>query len=441
MSEPELLRLTGWGRTTASFATVRSAAGVDDVVSLVRSAGARGLLPRGLGRSYGDAAQNAGGLVLSPYQPDRPVDLDPDTGLVRMSAGTSIHRALLELLPRGRTLPVLPGTACVTLGGAVAADVHGKNHQADGSIGSWVRRLDLVDGTGEVRALTAHDTPQSYWATVGGMGLTGVITDVTLETLPVTSARLVVRTRRLPALPELMDAMASSTSRYQVAWVDAAAGRAFGRGILEEAEHDYRPGPLEYPSGGRQLVAPRLPANVVAPSLVQAANRVRWHRAPSDRHRLVDFRAYFHQLDGLGSWPRLYGPAGFLQWQFAVPDSAGSLIEPWLHRLVRSGCVPALVVLKRLGPQNAAPLSFPRPGWTVAVDLAASSPRVDTLLGRLDLEVAAAGGRVYLAKDTRLAPPLLQQMYPRLPAWRSARRELDPRGVFSSDLGRRLGLS
>ena len=438
MAEPETGVLQGWGHSTASSATLLDPSSVADVVAAVRGAGSRGVLGRGLGRSYGDAAQNGGGVVVLPLHPTAPVDLGDD-GVARLSAGTSLARALRELLPHGRTLPVLPGTGHVTVAGAIAADVHGKNHHCHGGFGRWTRSIELVDGAGEPRSLSPERTGPEFWATVGGMGLTGIITSARVQTVPVPSGRLLVRTRRLGSLPEIMAALRASTATYHVAWIDAASRGGFGRGVLEEAEHDARPSGLDY-RARRALRVPRLPVNTVRPVVSRHLNRAWWHHASRDTTRIADFRTFFHPLDAVGDWPWLYGPAGFLQWQFAVPDTAARVVELALRALADTGHPPSLVVLKRLGPRDDGPLSFPIPGWTVAVDLPADR-NVAPVLDRLDSIVAEAGGRVYLAKDARLGRDQLDRMYGDLAGWRAVRDELDPRGVFASDLSRRLGLT
>jgi decaprenylphospho-beta-D-ribofuranose 2-oxidase len=233
--------------------------------------------------------------------------------------------------------------------------------------------------------------------------------------------------------------MAASCASYHVAWVDGSVG-GFGRGILEEAEpatdgahHEYRP--------GRALSAPALPLNAVQPQVSRALNQAWWLRAPRDETRPVGYPEFFHPLDRMRHWPRLYGPAGLVQWQCVVPDPARDLVRQSLWTLAAGGCPPALVVVKRFGPGDPAPLSFPRSGWTVAADLPASASGLGGLLDELDEQIADAGGRVYLAKDARLAPHLVRRMYPDLDVWRTTRHELDPRQVFVSDLSRRLGLT
>lgn len=440
MSDPTTRSLSGWGGTTSSVAHIRSATTVEEVARIVRAAGDRGVLPRGLGRSYGDAAQNAGGCVVAPLQPAAPIELDGDRGLVRVSAGTSLDRMLRQLMPQGCTLPVLPGTRYVTVGGAIAADVHGKNHHDDGSFGQWVHDLTLVDGSGELRVLSPQLSPELFWATVGGMGLTGVITSATVRTMPIRSGRLRVRTRRFTSLAAVLHAMTDSTAQYHVAWIDAVGGAGFGRSVLDEADHETSADDLRY-RGGQPLYVPKLPVNVVRPRMVRGFNEVWWRHAPRDSTRPISFGSFFHPLDAVRNWPRLYGPAGFLQWQCVVPLTAAHLVERALRRLATTSSPPCLVVLKRFGGGSPAPLSFPAPGWTVAVDIAARNGSVVEVLDELDEEVADVGGRVYLAKDARLNPRHLDAMYPDLTKWRMARDELDPRRVFVSDLARRLGLA
>ncbi len=403
----------------------------------MRAADGRGVLARGLGRSYGDAAQNAGGLVLLPFAPDAPLELDSRDGTVRVSAGTSLVRILQELLPQGRTLPVLPGTGQVTVGGAIAADVHGKNHHRDGTFGQWTRWLELVDGNGDVRRLAASD--RGFWATAGGMGLTGVVTAAVLETLPAFSQFLRVRTQRLSSLTEVMAALRSSSATYSVAWVDAANRVTLGRGVVEEAQLDQTRRDLRY-RGPRGFAAPPVPVNLMRPPVSRALNRLWWQRAPRDSCRCVGSREFFHPLDAVRSWPRVYGPRGLLQWQFVVPDAAEELLGAALRTLVDAGHPATLAVLKRMGDGRAGALSFPRAGWSLALDLPAA-PELGPLLDRLDDRLAEAGGRVYLAKDSRMSRSTFERMYPEADAWREVRRELDPRGVFASDLARRLGLA
>jgi decaprenylphospho-beta-D-ribofuranose 2-oxidase len=332
----------------------------------------------------------------------------------------------------------MPGTRYVTVGGAVAADVHGKNHHADGSFGRWVDALSLVDGGGELRELSRTDDPDAFWATVGGMGLTGIVAEATLSVEPVVSTQMRVRTRRFRDLDAVLRAMESSHDRYHVAWVDACPGRGFGRSVLDEGEDNQQPDENLRFSPRRPVPMPAVPVNVVRPSLTRVFNELWWRRAPDDDVGLVPLSRFFHPLDGVGSWFRAYGPRGFLQWQMAVPFSAEHLVRRSLQVLGEAGAVPTLVVLKRFGESTPAALSFPIPGWTLAVDVAAGHRQLPRLLAQLDEEVVDAGGRVYLAKDARMSAATFARMYPRLAEWRAVRDRLDPDARFGSDLARRL---
>lgn len=438
MSEVVETRLTGWGRSTGSVATVYRELDTNGVAELMRQSTAGHLLARGLGRSYGDAAQNAGGTVVAPIAPDAAIELDQASGVVRMSAGTSIDRALRALLPKGFTLPVLPGTRFVTIGGAIASDVHGKNHHCDGSFGQWVREIGLIDGTGELHVLSPDADAEPFWATVGGMGLTGIICWAKVELTPVRSSAISVRTRRFNDLAGAMAAMATSSARHHVAWVDASSHAVLGRAVLDEG--DYADASFLTFAPRQPLPAPTIPVNVVRPTLTRWANAAWWHRAPTDRSETVSYSRFFHPLDAIGDWHRIYGPSGMVQWQMAVPTSAHELVEESLRYLVEAGLPPTLVVLKRMGAGNPAPLSFPIEGWTLAVDIPAGRPGLRRALHVLDERVVDVGGRVYLAKDSGAAPEHVAEMYPRLPAWRETRKRLDPHGILGSDLGRRLGL-
>ncbi|GAA2153101.1 FAD-binding oxidoreductase [Nocardioides koreensis] len=446
MSEPH--ELTGWGRTAPTVAaTIRSdAAGVPEAV---RRAGARGLIARGLGRSYGDPAQNAGGDVLLPVP--GPLEVDATAGVVRVAAGTSLHDLMVELLPRGLFLPVTPGTRYVTVGGAIACDVHGKSHHVAGSFGEHVVSLDLVTADGATRTLGPDRDPELFWATVGGMGLTGVITRAELRTIPVETSSMSVTTTRLPDLDAAMAAMRSTDAgfTYSVAWIDTLArGRSMGRSVLSQGEHATRGElagraarhPLS-PPGRPRLAAPRrLPGGLVRPATVRAFNEAWFHKAP--RHRsgeIQSIASFFHPLDGVGAWNRLYGPRGFVQYQCVVPDDAEETMTRIVERISGQGHASFLSVLKRFGPGDPGLLSFPMAGWTLALDLPAH-PGLATLLEELDELVVGVGGRVYLAKDARVGPARLREMYPRVDDFLAVRRRVDPARVFRSDLSRRLEL-
>lgn len=446
MSEHRSIELTGWGRTAPSRAEVLTRG--TPAEAAIRAAGPRGLIARGLGRSYGDAAQNGGGLVLPPGE--ERISVDRERLVAHVSAGTSLHSLMRQLLPAGLFLPVTPGTRYVTVGGAIACDVHGKNHHRIGSFGQHVRSLDLVGPDSLTRTLRP-DSPD-FWATVGGMGLTGVITAAELEVVPVPTALMSVDTERVNDLTTLMRRMRDSDAdhTYSVAWIDTLArGRALGRAVLTRAEHatpeqvarsGMARGPDRVPTDpllGAPHWAPRW---LISRPSVRVFNEGWFRKAPALRQgEIIDVAAFFHPLDGVADWNRLYGDRGFVQYQLAVPDSGQQAMPEIMELVSRAGHPSFLAVLKRFGPGNAAPLSFPLAGWTLALDLPVH-PALRGLFVELDRIVVAAGGRLYLAKDARLDAGTLEAMYPRLDEFRAVRQRLDPHRVFRSDLARRLEL-
>jgi decaprenylphospho-beta-D-ribofuranose 2-oxidase len=441
--------LTGWGRTAPTAATVveATAAGVP---ALLRSRPARGVIARGLGRSYGDAAQNAGGVVLAPLVGPSVVHRQDDQPLVTTAAGTSLHELMSTLLADRSFVPVTPGTRYVTVGGAVAADIHGKNHHRDGSFAHHVVSLDLVTTDGSVHTIGPEAEPDLFWATVGGMGLTGVITSVTLRVLPVESSHVTVHTQRISDLDSLLREMRERDHlhRYSVAWIDTLArGRSLGRAVLTRGDHATEAELTgassrhrwEPPRDPRLAVPLTPPVGLVSGPTVRAFNELWFRKAPRDRVRVESIASFFHPLDGLEGWNRLYGRRGLVQYQFVVPDDAEAAVGEALRLLSDAGHPSFLAVLKRFGPANPGLLSFPSPGWTLALDLPAG-PALSPLFRTLDRLVVEAAGQVYLAKDSRLSRETFDRMYEHADEFRKLRHELDPDGVLRSDLARRLDL-
>ena len=447
--QPQRQTLTGWGRATRSDAVVVTP---DDAADLGRAvAGASSVLARGLGRSYADQATNAGGTVAVTTGLDRigPVG---DDGTVTVDAGVSIEELLCRVVPQGWFVPVTPGTRFVTVGGAIAADIHGKNHHVDGTFAAHVADLELMIGDGATVTCGPHSDPDLFWATAGGMGLTGVIVRARVRLSPITTSRLSVDTTRMTDPEALLAAMveADATHPFSVAWVDLMPGRTSGRSILTTARfadvdqlgRRASPDPLAYHPRQRLRTPPLVPGGLLRPSTARAFNEAWFRAAPARRtDELQSITRYFHPLDGVADWNRVYGPAGFLQWQMAVPDGAEATLLHCVHALASSPTPCFLAVLKRFGPANPGPMSFPLQGWTLAADMPAAYPGLADQLDRLDRQVADAGGRIYLAKDGRLDPGLVPTMYPRLDEWRAVRARVDPDHRFRSDLDRRLGLS
>jgi len=447
----ETKTLSGWGRTNPVSAQVVQPSSVEQLQELVRGAPPRSLIARGLGRSYGDAAQLKDGTVIELPAFDR-IALDPASGTVTAGAGVSLDQILRVIVPAGFFLPVTPGTRNVTVGGAIAADVHGKNHHVDGSFGNHVQRLLLVDGSGILRELTpsgrgSFDEAEFFWATVGGMGLTGVIVEATFSLIPISSSLISVDTTRYRDLESLMAAMVEADSRYRysVAWVDSLDPK--GRGVLTCGDHapaealpkSQQSDPLYYDPKALASAPPFLPGGLLNKFTVRAFNEAWYRKAP--KHRVGELQAiapFFHPLDGVQDWNRIYGPAGFLQYQFAVPNEAAHLVQRTLEALRQVGAPSFLTVLKRFGPSNPAPLSFPIPGWTLAADVPAAVPGLLEVLNQIDEEVAAAGGRLYLAKDSRQSAGMMKNSYVRLYDWEKSVALINQTPKTFSDIAERL---
>ena len=447
--DPTDAALSGWGRATWSRATVVTPGDADDIRAQV--AASSSILGRGLGRSYADQATNAGGTIAltAALEGIGPVAAD---GTVTVDAGVSIEALLTAVVPQGWFVPVSPGTRFVTIGGAIAADIHGKNHHMDGTFGAHVVSLDLVIGDSSTVTCGPDQDADLFWATAGGMGLTGIITRATIRLAPIETSRLLVATTRLTELDPLLDAMVAADSHapLSVAWIDLMPGKQRARSILTTArfarmaELDTKAArdPLAYRPSQMLKTPPFLPGGLLRTSTVRAFNEAWFRMAPASRQdELQSITRYFHPLDGVADWNRVYGPAGFLQWQMAVPDGAEESLRRCVEALADSPVPCFLAVLKRFGPANPGPLSFPLQGWTLAADMPAGFHGLAEELDRLDRVVTEAGGRIYLAKDGRVDPALVPLMYPRLDEWRAVRQRVDPQRRFRSDLDRRLGLS
>lgn len=443
--------VSGWGGTPRSVGYVHRPTHRDELTKAGVHAGPRGLIARGLGRAYGDAAMNAGGLIVETPGVAGVLDLDPAAGIVRALGGTSLDDLLRVCVPQGWFVPVTPGTKFVTVGGAIASDVHGKDHHATGTFGSHVRSLVLALPDGTTRELRPEGTPEEFWATCGGMGLTGTIVEATLALRPIETSRVLVDTDRVPDLDSLLAGLAEGESRYpySMAWIDLVArGRNLGRSILlqgefaprEALESGHTGDPLAYQPPSL-IPAPPAPSGLLNRWSIRVFNELWYRKAPRRRRdQLESIETFFYPLDMIDHWPRLYGPKGFLQWQCLLPYGREEVLREVIEAIAGSRSASFLAVLKRFGPANPGPLSFPAPGWTLALDMPAGGQGLTGLLRGLDRKVAEAGGSIYLAKDSCLDPKWVPVMYPRLDEWRAVRNRLDPDHHLASDLARRLRL-
>ncbi len=431
--------IAGWGGGPGASVTIVHPEGVGELRIALRSAAHVNAVPRGMGRSYGDAAQISGGLVVVTNRL-KGIRLDAERGTVTAQAGVTIGELLREVVPAGWMVPVVPGTQHVTVGGAIASDVHGKNHGAAGTFGTHVEAISLLQADGDLVELQPGMSDRQFEATLGGMGLTGIIIDARIKLTPIQGAMLSVDTDRVRSLDDALAALAARGGPHRVAWLDLLSASP-GRGVVTRAEHIDAPGEGAAVVRSRATVPRGWPAGGLRPATVRAFNALKFARAPrTERGRPEPLGRHMFPLDSIDAWSRLYGPRGFLQYQLAVPTGAERVLELVIERL-RRGRVPCyLAVLKDFGPANGAPLSFPLEGWTLALDIPRAAPELEPLLESFDRMVAEAGGRVYLSKDARLRPETVRAMYPRLDEWRAARNRADPERVWCSDLARRVDL-
>jgi len=435
------MRLSGWGGVAPATVSAHRPERLRDAMAALAGAGPEGIVARGAGRSYGDTAVNDGGTVLLTQRLDRLIEFDPATGELVAEAGVTIDALLGVFLPRGWMPPVCPGTAYVTLGGALANDVHGKNHDRDGSFAEHVRWFDLLTADGQIRRVTPADDAL-FAATAGGIGLTGIVLRLCLRLKPIAAPAFVVREDRMDSLDDFLSAFngRAREAGYSVGWIDTLARNGkLGRGILETAE--LAPiGRAFIPDRVKGMAVPfDLPAMALNPIAVGTFNSLYFHRVPAGgRERIIALRRFLFPLDALRHWNRMYGKRGFRQFQCVLPEAeAATGIRKLLDTVTLSRAASFLAVLKTLGRDGKGCLSFPMRGVTLAVDFP-NRPDAPDLLHRLERVTLDHGGRVYLAKDSALTPEAFRQMYPRLPELRRTLAEIDPQGRFQSDMARRL---
>jgi len=452
--------LSGWGRTSWSRCAVLRPRGTAEIVGALAACARAGrhAIARGAGRSYGDAAQSDGGDVLDMSSLNRVVSIDRQRMLVTAEAGATVAQLMARLSAHGLTLPVLPGTRHVTLAGAIASDIHGKNHHRDGGFARHVAALTLCTPGGEVLELTPEGEPELFYATLGGMGLTGVVTEATVRAEPLSSPWVAGDLDRTDGLLETLELLSGEERhRYSVAWLDLLArGAKMGRAIVSRAD-PLGEGAATPPVRGRRGLArsypgtlsrgpladvPRaFPGALLRPSSVRAFNALHWHTAPRrERERPLALAPYFFPLDVLGDWNRLYGSSGLVQYQFVIPAGQERALERCFALIAERRVPVYLAVFKRFGPAFGGPLSFPLEGWTLAIDVPAAAPGLGAALRELDEIVAGSGGRVYLSKDSRMRRDALEAMYPQLDRFREQQAKIDPNGVLRSDLALRVGL-
>ena len=458
--------LYGWGRTAPSTAQVLSTADVDTIAQAVKQVAdenselpehkRRGVIARGMGRSYGDPAQNGGGLVVDMTPLNRIHSIDPDTGIVDVDGGVTLDQLMKAALPYGLWVPVLPGTRQVTIGGAIGPDIHGKNHHSAGSFGNHVLSMELLVADGRVLHLEpTGETAELFWATVGGMGLTGIILRARIQMTFTETAYFIADTDRTDTLDETIAAHSDGSEvnyTYSSAWFDAISappktGRStISRGSLatldqlKELAPKLAKDPLKFNAPQLMTVPDIFPSWTMNKLSLMAIGEAYYFMGKPARNQVQNLTQFYQPLDLIGEWNRGYGKAGFLQYQFVVPTDAVEPFKDIIYDIQSSGHYTALNVFKLFGEGNQAPLSYPMKGWNVCVDFPIR-PGLNEFLDRLDDQVMQFGGRLYLAKESRTSAEKFHKMYPELPGWLKTRREIDPTGVFASDMSRRLELN
>lgn len=454
--------LTGFGQTAPSVAQVLSTPDVEVIAAAVRQVAdasaaspsylRRGIVARGLGRSYGDHACNGGGIVVDMTRLNRIHSLSSETAIADVDAGVSLDQLMKTALPFGLWVPVLPGTRQVTVGGAIGSDIHGKNHHSAGSFGNHVLSLDLLMADGQVRTLTPDGADSElFWATIGGNGLTGIVIRARIAMTRTETAYFIADGIATADLDETIAVHTDGSEdnfTYSSAWFDLISpppklGRAaVSRGSL--AKLDQLPAklaknPLKFDAPQLLKVPDIFPVSAMNKLSFTAIGEVYYRLGGTYSGKIMNLSQFYHMLDLVSGWNNAYGPKGFAQHQFLVPPDALDEFKAIIRWIQTSGQYSALNVFKLFGPGNKAPLSFPMAGWNVAMDFPIKAG-VNEFLNELDDRAMEFGGRVYTAKDSRVSAEKFHQMYPRIDEWIATRRKADPDGVFASDMARRLEL-
>lgn len=435
------MSLSGWGRSHRAAVEAARPERRQALIDAVTGAKAP-LLARGGGRSYGDCATISGGRVILTERLDRILSFNADNGEVVVEPGVSFADLIATFLPRGWLVPVAPGTAFASIGGAVANDVHGKNHEHAGSFGDHVRWCELLLPSGEAVRISPRTRPELFKATIGGVGLTGILLAVCFRLVPVPSNAVWTRESRIDDLADFLARLteAMALPGYTVGWIDAlASGPRLGRGILERAWPAERD--LDAPAPRHRALPVDLPGWLLNRATVGAFNALYWRRIPADgRDGKARYDRFFFPLDAVLMWNRAYGARGFHQFQCVLPaDRAEPGLRRMLQAVQRAGNASPLAVLKAMRGRGRGYLSFPADGFTLALDLPAR-PGARDLLAELEKLTLEHGGRVYLAKDSALSKAGLAAMYPQLDNYRQVLAEADPDRRLGSDMARRLDL-
>jgi len=428
---------SGWGNNIRAPGKMQRITSIESArQALEQISDGRGALPVGAFRSYGDSALNSGGTLLDATGL-KSIEINAETKIAIVGAGVTIAELERAALKHNLFPPVVPGTGFVTMGGAVAADIHGKSHHKTGSFSRSVRSMTVLLSDGSVQKYSNAD--DEFWATVGGLGLTGFVLELEILLREVKSNAVDVNEQRVSNLSQMLEVLSVADQDYEhtVAWIDLS-GKYEGRGVVSLGNYGGRSVKGEAKSSGGTLSVPSTGANLINSATVRVFNEA-WFRKPL-KQGPVALGKYMHPLDGVQNWNRIYGSAGFLQYQFVIEEGQEALFEKLFAGLRQLKAASFLGVLKKFGPGSQGYLSFPKPGWTLTLDYSVTVKGLERFLHDFDEELASAGGRIYLVKDSRLSPSLVPIMYPDLIRWQSVREKMDPLHLWQSDQARRLQL-
>lgn len=431
-----MTRLHGWGGYPVIEADVITPTTRSGCQKLVQN---NTLIARGMGRSYGDSA-NATTVLQTTYL-DHYIVFDQTTGLLTCEAGVTIGNLLQLIVPQGWFVPVTPGTSYVTIGGAIASDVHGKNHHGAGTFGQHIRTITMLLGTGEVVTTSPAERPDLFHATCGGMGLTGIILSAMIQLLPIQSCNIAQRTLKATCLEDACAQFEANTdATYSVAWIDCVArGKALGRSVLMLGEHA-NDGHLNFTARNSIAMPVHAPAALLNHWSVSVFNAIYYGIAKDQHSATIPLQSFFYPLDSIGQWNRLYGNPGFIQYQCVLPKADGiKNMRALLTKIAESGAGSFLSVLKQFGEQNDNLLSFPMAGYTLALDFKFTDA-IKKLTRELDAMVIHMGGRLYLSKDALMTEQSFKATYPRWQEFEAVRDKYGAIGRFASTQSKRLGL-
>lgn len=437
--------LSGWGNCPVAACQSYRPEKRRDLQATVREPGP--LLARGLGRSYGDAAVQPHGTIRTERL-DHIIEFDNVSGIVRAQAGVTLADLMDIVVPKGWFPPVLPGTRHVTLGGAFACNVHGKNHWREGDFAEHVQSIRLMLASGDTVECSATEHPELFRATAGGMGMTGIIEEVTLKLKPIASASLRTTSYRVNSIDDMIAAFEHyrNKSDYMVGWIDHLVKKGqIGRGIFEAANHistDDDGAPLRsFTALKTKFSVPFfMPSLLLNRYTMGLYNKLRFKNTSEQRkHEIVDFNGFFHPLDSIGNWNKLYGKRGFFQYQCLIPETPdiAAKVTSFMNAIHKQKCFSFLAVIK-YHRDGIGPMTFPKAGYSIALDFP-NTRRVRALIPQLNRWIAEQGGRVYLAKDALLAPELFAAMYGEASSeWRELIHDIDPGNKFTSLMSDRL---